>query len=145
MVAKPHSSLFQLYVFCICDLFGFMTSPCNIFRITSPCNIYRPYTTFLYSETGVCRGIPIFLIFSPKHTYTKLLTVDCGYSLEPPRRSGSNVHSQSTKDPISRVLESSYLLREKNDNTFLMKIFISFTTEEKSVYCMGMFSANDFM
>ena len=23
--------------------------------------------TFIYSKTGVCRGIPIFLIFAPKH------------------------------------------------------------------------------
>ena len=26
-----------------------------------------PYTPLLYSKTGVCRGIPIFLIFAPKH------------------------------------------------------------------------------
>ena len=25
------------------------------------------YTPLLYSKTGVCRGIPIFLIFAPKH------------------------------------------------------------------------------
>ena len=26
-----------------------------------------PQTPLLYSKTGVCRGIPIFLIFAPKH------------------------------------------------------------------------------
>ena len=26
-----------------------------------------PKTPLLYSKTGVCRGIPIFLIFDPKH------------------------------------------------------------------------------
>ena len=26
-----------------------------------------PYTPLLYSKIGVCRGIPIFLIFDPKH------------------------------------------------------------------------------
>ena len=26
-----------------------------------------PYTPLLYSKAGVCRGIPIFLIFTPKH------------------------------------------------------------------------------
>ena len=26
-----------------------------------------PQTPLLYSNTGVCRGIPIFLIFAPKH------------------------------------------------------------------------------
>ena len=29
--------------------------------------MYTPYTPFLYSKTGVCRGIPFFLIFAPKH------------------------------------------------------------------------------
>ena len=26
-----------------------------------------PYTSLSYSKTGVCRGIPIFLIFAAKH------------------------------------------------------------------------------
>ena len=26
-----------------------------------------PQTPLLYTKTGVCRGIPIFLIFAPKH------------------------------------------------------------------------------
>ena len=34
-------------------------------------NVHVMYTplnpTFIYSKTGVCRGIPIFLIFDPKH------------------------------------------------------------------------------
>ena len=30
-------------------------------------NCIRPQTPLLYSKTGVCRGIPIFLIFAPKH------------------------------------------------------------------------------
>ena len=29
--------------------------------------INTPHTPLLYSKTGVCRGIPIFLIFAPKH------------------------------------------------------------------------------
>ena len=29
--------------------------------------IYTPFNPLLYSKTGVCRGIPIFLIFAPKH------------------------------------------------------------------------------
>ena len=29
--------------------------------------MYTPYTPLLYSNTGVCRGIHIFLIFAPKH------------------------------------------------------------------------------
>ena len=35
----------------------------------------------------VCRGKPIFLVL--------LQNIDCGYSLEPPRRGGSNVYPQS--------------------------------------------------
>ena len=36
-----------------------------------------PQTPLLYSKTGICRGIPICLIFAPKH------------------RGGSNVYPQS--------------------------------------------------
>ena len=37
-----------------------------------------PQTPLLYSKTGVCRGIPIFLIL--------LQNIDYGYSLEPPEK-----------------------------------------------------------
>ena len=37
-----------------------------------------PYTLLVYSKTGVCRNIPIFLIFAQN--------IDCGYLLELPRR-----------------------------------------------------------
>ena len=46
-----------------------------------------PQTPLLYRKTGVRRGIPIFLIL--------LQNIDFGYSLEPPRRGGSNVYPQS--------------------------------------------------
>ena len=36
-----------------------------VIRKTSPCNVYP--LELLFSKTGVCRGIPIFLIFTPKH------------------------------------------------------------------------------
>ena len=35
----------------------------NFIRKTCLCNVYPPYTPLLYGKTGVCRGIPIFLIF----------------------------------------------------------------------------------
>ena len=39
-----------------------------IIRKTCPCNIIiPPYTPLLNSKVGVCKGIPIFLIFAPKH------------------------------------------------------------------------------
>ena len=57
------------------------------YGIRSP-NVRTPVDIpILYSKTGVCKGIPIFLIFAPN--------IDCGYSLEPPRRGGSNLYPQS--------------------------------------------------
>ena len=34
-----------------------------------------PYTPLLYSKTGVCRGIPIFCIFDPKHRLWVLVRI----------------------------------------------------------------------
>ena len=42
----------------------------------------------IYSKTGVDRGIDIFFLFLLKN-------IDCGYSLEPLRRGGSNEYPQS--------------------------------------------------
>ena len=36
-------------------------------RVCSNFKILPPYTPLSYSKTGECRGIPIFLIFAPKH------------------------------------------------------------------------------
>ena len=47
-------------------------------RKTCPCNEYPLEHHFYNSKTGVCRGIPIFLIFAQN--------IDCGYTLEPPRQ-----------------------------------------------------------
>ena len=48
-----------------------------------------PQTPILYSETGVCTGI-LYLFF-----LFLLQKIDCRYSLESPRRSGSKVYPQS--------------------------------------------------
>ena len=40
--------------------------------------MYPPYTTLLYSKTGVYRGIHISLLL--------IQNIECGYSIEPPRR-----------------------------------------------------------
>ena len=47
-----------------------------------------PLTPLLYThgETGVYKGIHFFLFL--------IQDIDCGYSLEPPRRGGSNVYPQ---------------------------------------------------
>ena len=69
-------------------------------------NYYTPpYTPTLCSKTGVCRGIPIFLFL--------LENIDCGYSLEPPRRGGSNVYPQSMfRAKIRKISKTFYYLRE---------------------------------
>ena len=51
----------------------------SIIRKTCPCDLYPIYTPILYSNSGVYRGIPCFLIFSLKQ-----FNIDCGYPLEPP-------------------------------------------------------------
>ena len=50
--------------------------------------ILTPLNPHLYSKTGVYRGIYHFLLISA-------LNIDCGYSLEPPRRGGSNGYPHS--------------------------------------------------
>ena len=46
------------------------------------------HPTFIYGKTGVYRGIYYFFLFLLKN-------IDCGYSLEPPCRGGSNEYQQS--------------------------------------------------
>ena len=74
--------------------------------ITKTClyNFDPPQTPLLYSKTGVYRGINYFLISAQN--------IDCGYSLEPPRRGGSNDYPQSM-----------FLIRSmKNIRVFYLKI-----------------------
>ena len=69
-----------------------------------------PYTPLLYRKTGVCRGIPIFLIFALKHRLWVLV-------------------------PTTYVLSKN----KKNIKILQLKIF-NFKAEKISVYCMGKFS-----
>ena len=62
--------------------------------------MYTPLN--LTSKTGVCRGILTYfsytlLRYAGVYLFFLLLlqNIDCGYSLEPPRRGGSNVYPQS--------------------------------------------------
>ena len=75
-----------------------------------PLNCIPPYTPLLYSKTGVCRGIPIFVIFDPKH----------GLWLEQLRRGSSKVYPQS-------VLNKN----KKNIKLFLMKFSLFFSEKKK--------------
>ena len=54
------------------------------------CIMLTPLNPTLYSKTGVYRGIHYFSFFCSKN-------IDCGYSLEPPRRGGSNEYPQSAR------------------------------------------------
>ena len=75
------------------------------------------HTPLLYSKTGVYRGVPIFLIFGPKHRLWVFFT--------------------TTHD---LCFEQKY---KKKYIFFSGEIFIFFSAEKKkkkSVYCMGMFS-----
>ena len=54
---------------------------------TCPCNVYPPEPHFYIEKLGYV-GVYLFFLFL-------LQNIDCGYSLEPPRRGGSNVYPQS--------------------------------------------------
>ena len=54
---------------------------------TCPCNIDPLIPHFYIAKLGYA-GVYLFFLFL-------LQNIDCGYSLEPPRRDGSNVYPQS--------------------------------------------------
>ena len=64
-----------------------MASRKYTYTILTKTYIVLTKTPLLYSKTGVYRGTIIFLIL--------LKNIVCGYSLEPPRRGGSNEYPQS--------------------------------------------------
>ena len=66
----------------------FITSGPDI-RKTCPCNVYPPEPHFYIAKLGYA-GVYLFFLFLLQNIE------DCGYSLEPPRRGGSNVYPQST-------------------------------------------------
>ena len=90
--------------------------PDSYIRKTCPCNIYPLKPHFYIVKLGFA-GVYLFFLFF-------LQNIDCGYSLEPPRRV-----------PTIYVLSKN----KKNIKIFLMTFSI-FTGETISVYCMGKFS-----
>ena len=54
---------------------------------TCPCNVYPLEPHFYIAKLGYA-GVYLFFLFM-------LQNIDCGYSLEPPRRGGSNMYPQS--------------------------------------------------
>ena len=65
-----------------------LTLSMNVITKTYLYNFDPLKTPLLYSKTGVYRGIHNFFLFLLKN-------IDCGYSLEPPHRGGSNEYPQS--------------------------------------------------
>ena len=76
-------------------------------RKTCPCNVY-PLKPHFYIEKLGFAGICLFFLFL-------LQNIDCGYSLEPPRRGGSNEYPQSMF----------WSKNKKNIKNFQQKIFRS--------------------
>ena len=58
---------------------------CDITK-THPCNVYPRETHFYIVKLGFA-GVYLFLVFY-------IQNIDCGYSLEPPRRGGSHMYPQ---------------------------------------------------
>ena len=56
-------------------------------RKICPCNVYPLEPHFYIAKLGFA-GVYLFFLFL-------LQNIDCGYTLEPPRRGGSNVYPQS--------------------------------------------------
>ena len=91
----------------------------QIIRKTCPCDEYPLKPPFYIVKLGYA-GVYLFFLFLLKN-------IDCGYSLEPPRR-GERV-------PTIYVLSKN----KKNIKIFPVKVLI-FTTKKFSVYCIGVFS-----
>ena len=59
----------------------------KVIRKTCPCNVY-PFEPHFYIVKLGFAGVYLFFLFL-------LQKIDCGFSLEPPQRGGSNVYPQS--------------------------------------------------
>ena len=67
---------------------------------TCPCNVYPLKLHFYIAKLGYV-GVYLFFLFL-------LQNIDCGYSLEPPRRGGSNVYPQSMFSAKIRKISKSF-------------------------------------
>ena len=100
------------------EILGFKSSWSAGFfiRKTCPCKVYPLEPHFYIAKLGYA-GVYLFFLFL-------LQNIDCGYSLEPPRRGGSNEYPQSMF----------WSKNKKNIKTFLMKF--SFFATEKNLYIL---------
>ena len=99
-----------------------------------------PCTPLLYSKTGVNRGIPIVLIFGPKHRLWVL--VRTALVLEPPQSGSSKV--EPPQQGCSNVYLLSYVFsKSKISKTFLMNIFNFYNLRKISILHGHVFVIND--
>ena len=115
----------------MCNLRGLLhvTSTIHQENISVTCIPPPHRTQHLCSKTGVCRGIPIFLFL--------LQNIDCGYSLEPPRRGGSYVYTQSMFEKYHFFSSRNFhFYNRKNDCILYWRVFVMYTDETtlKSVH-----------
>ena len=75
----------------------------NNTRKTFPYNIY-PFEPHFYIAKVAYAGVYLFFLFL-------LQNIDCGYSLEPPRRGGSNVYPQSMFGAEIRKILKNFLMK----------------------------------
>ena len=94
-------------------------------RKTCPCNVYPLKPHFYIAKLGYA-GVYLFFLFL-------LQNIDCGYSLEPPRRGGSNVYPQ--KYVLSK--------NKKKYQKFPTEIF-QFLQLKKSLYITWVCFRNEF-
>ena len=82
-----------------------------------------PHNTPLLLYKSGFAGVYLFFLFL-------LQNIDCGYSLEPPRRGGSNEYPQS----------KFWSKKKGKISQFFSQKFSIFKAQKISVYCMGVFS-----
>ena len=92
--------------------------------------IYTPLHPTFYNKTGYRRGIQyLFFLFL-------LQNIDCGYSLEPPRRGGSTEFPQLRRGGSNEYPQSIFWSKNKKN----VQIFLMVYVKKISIYCMDKFS-----
>ena len=100
-------------------LFIFFHKIC--FNINANCLLHITKTRqFKYTENFTTKNWK----FSDKNSNTFHISaqnIDCGYSLEPPRRGGSNEYPQSRRGGSNEYPQSMFLSRNKKNNVYPCK------------------------
>ena len=104
----------------------------HIIRKTCTCNVYPLKPHFYIAKLGFA-GVNLFFLFL-------LQNIDCGYSLEPPRRGGSNVYPQSmflskNKKNIKHFLLENFYFFYGYKNLCILhgRVFVMLKAETKKV------------